>query len=101
MEGTGPSTLSRSSSTAARVIVRRAEERDYQRVADIRGVIIPVGMSGATGFLGGKVVIDDPLEAERRKLMAKVGVGILSASFAFRGSGALRHSSLALLVQIF
>ncbi|CAM9090260.1 unnamed protein product [Ectocarpus sp. 4 AP-2014] len=56
----------------ARVTVRRARERDYQGVAEIRGVIIPVGMSGATGFLGGKVVIDDPAEAERRLLMAKV-----------------------------
>ncbi|CBJ25814.1 acetyltransferase [Ectocarpus siliculosus] len=56
----------------ARVTVRRAREPDYQGVAEIRGVIIPVGMSGATGFLGGKVVIDDPAEAERRLLMAKV-----------------------------
>ncbi|CAN0257772.1 unnamed protein product [Ectocarpus sp. 12 AP-2014] len=56
----------------ARVTVRRARERDYQGVAEIRGVIIPVGMSGATGFLGGKVVIDDPAESERRLLMAKV-----------------------------
>lgn len=56
----------------ARVNVRRARERDYLGVAEIRGVIIPVGMSGATGFLGGKVVIDDPAEAERRLLMAKV-----------------------------
>lgn len=100
-EGTGSSTLSRSSSVKARVAVRRAKERDYQGVADIREVIIPVGMSGATGFLGGKVVIDDPLEAERRKLMAKVSAGVSSASFAFRGSGTLRHSSMALLVQIF
>lgn len=73
-EGTRPSTLRKSSSTTARVTVRRAKKRDYQGVADIRGVIIPVGMSGATGFLGGKVMIDDPVEAERRKLMAKVSV---------------------------
>lgn len=75
-EGTGSSTLSRSSSRTARVTVRRAKERDYQGVAEIRGVIIPIGMSGATGFLGGKVVIDDPVEAERRLLMAKVCVGV-------------------------
>ena len=37
-------------------------------------MIIPVGMSGATGFLGNKVVIDSPEEAERRLLMAKVRV---------------------------
>lgn len=61
----------------ARVTVRRARERDYQGVAEIRGVIIPVGMSGATGFLGGKVVIDDPAEAERRLLMAKVCLNAL------------------------
>lgn len=82
---------------AARVVVRRAKERDYRGVAEIRGVIIPVGMSGATGFLGNKVVIDSPEEAERRLLMAKVG-GInhedraLRATavcrFAFRGCGA-------------
>lgn len=58
----------------ARVTVRRAKEADYQGVADIRGVIVPVGMSGATGFLGGKVVIDDPAEAKKRLLMAKVHV---------------------------
>lgn len=75
-EGAGSLTVSRSSSTRSRVTVRRAKERDYQGVADIRGVIIPVGMSGATGFLGGKVVIDDQVEAERRKLMAKVSVGV-------------------------
>ncbi|CAM9994934.1 unnamed protein product [Scytosiphon promiscuus] len=68
--GSGPSLLERRGK--ARVTVRRARERDYQGVADIRGVIIPVGMSGATGFLGGTVVIDDPAEAERRMLMAKV-----------------------------
>lgn len=55
-----------------RVTVRRAKEADYEGVAGIRGVIIPVGMSGATGFLGGKVVIDDPAEAKKRVLMAKV-----------------------------
>lgn len=64
----GPSFLGRK----PKVTVRQAKERDYQGVAEIRGVIIPVGMSGATGFLGGKVVIDDPAEAERRLLMAKV-----------------------------
>lgn len=52
--------------------MRRAKEADYEGVAGIRGVIIPVGMSGASGFLGGKVVIDDPNEAKRRLLMAKV-----------------------------
>lgn len=52
--------------------MRRAKEADYEGVAGIRGVIIPVGMSGASGFLGGKVVIDDPDEAKRRLLMAKV-----------------------------
>lgn len=56
----------------ARVTVRPAKEADYQGVADIRGVIVPVGMSGATGFLGGKVVIDDPAEVKKRLLMAKV-----------------------------
>lgn len=71
-KGSGPSPLVKSGK--ARVTVRQAKERDYQGVADIRGVIIPVGMSGATGFLGGKVVIDDPAEAERRLLMAKVCV---------------------------
>lgn len=54
------------------VTVRRATERDYRGVAAIRDVIIPVGMSGATGFMGGKVVIESPAEAERRLLMAKV-----------------------------
>lgn len=65
----------------ARVTVRRARERDYLGVAEIRGVIIPVGMSGATGFLGGKVVIDDPAEAERRLLMAKVCLNALEEIF--------------------
>lgn len=73
--------------------MRRAKERDYRGVAEIRGVIIPVGMSGATGFLGNKVVIDSPEEAERRLLMAKVG-GIMYAfcglcRFSFRGCGAV------------
>lgn len=56
----------------AAVTVRRAKEADYEGVARIRGVIVPVGMSGATGFLGSKVVIDDPAEAKKRLLMAKV-----------------------------
>eukprot|EP00903_Cladosiphon_okamuranus_P014189 g13184.t1 len=58
-------------SRAALVTVRRAKERDFQGVAGIREVIIPVGMSGATGFMGSKVVIDSPVEAEKRLLMAK------------------------------
>eukprot|EP00752_Nemacystus_decipiens_P009990 g8909.t1 len=60
------------SKNPARVIVRQAKEQDYPGVAGIREVIIPVGMSGATGFMGGKVVIDSPAEAEKRLLMAKV-----------------------------
>ena len=71
-EGAGPSATLRRRSKAARVTVRRAKEQDYQGVADIREVIIPVGMSGASGFMGGKVVIDSPAEAEERLLMAKV-----------------------------
>lgn len=70
-EGREPPTL-RGRSQAARVTVRRANERDYKGVAGIREVIVPVGMSGATGFMGGKVVIDSPAEAEKRLLMAKV-----------------------------
>lgn len=65
--------------------VRRAKERDYRGVAGIREVIIPVGMSGATGFMGGKVVIDSPAEAEKRLLMAKVWVcAFVGYSFGFR-----------------
>lgn len=56
----------------ARVVVRQAKEADYEQVASIRAVIIPVGMDGATGFMGKKVVIKDPAEAKRRRLMAKV-----------------------------
>ena len=71
IEGVGSSALERSRK-AARVTVRQAKERDYPGVAGIREVIIPVGMSGATGFMGGTVVIDSPVEAEKRLLMAKV-----------------------------
>lgn len=71
VDGAGPPALGRGS-TAARVTVRRAKEQDYRGVAGIREVIIPVGMSGATGFMGGKVVVDSPAEAEKRLLMAKV-----------------------------
>lgn len=68
----GASGAATKSRRKARVTVRRAKEADYAGVAGIRSVIIPVGMSGATGFLGGKVVIDDPAEAERRLLLSKV-----------------------------
>ena len=63
------------------ITVRRAREADFEGVAGIRGMIVPVGMSGATGFLGGKVVIDDPEEAKRRVLMAKVRMLLKNSRF--------------------
>lgn len=68
----GGATASAEAAGKARVTVRRAQEADYEGLAAIRGVIVPVGISGATGFMGDKVVIDDPAEAKRRLLMAKV-----------------------------
>lgn len=65
-------TAARAPRKGAQITVRRAREADFEGVAGIRGVIVPVGMSGVTGFLGSKVVIDDPQEAKRRMLMAKV-----------------------------
>lgn len=41
-------------------------------MAKLRTVIVPLGMDGAVGFMGSKVAIDDPMEAKRRRLMAKV-----------------------------
>lgn len=52
--------------------MRQAREPDFEAVAGIRAVTVPVGMDGATGFMGSKVVIKDPAEARRRRLMAKV-----------------------------
>lgn len=85
-EGAGPS-VRRRSSRAARVTVRRAKEQDYQGVAEIREVIVPVGMSGATGFMGGKVVVDSLEEAEKRLLMAKVWVcALMGCRFGSRSN---------------
>lgn len=67
-------TAARAPRKGAQITVRRAREADFEGVAGIRGVIVPVGMSGVTGFLGSKVVIDDPQEAKRRMLMAKVRI---------------------------
>lgn len=89
MEGKGPSALQRSKK-AARVTVRQAKERDYPGVAGIREVIIPVGMSGATGFMGGKVVVDSPAEAKKRLLMAKV-CACMGYNFGIRGSDAAQQ----------
>lgn len=52
--------------------VRQAREPDFEAVANLRTVIVPIGMDGTVGFMGSKVVIDDPVEAKRRRLMAKV-----------------------------
>lgn len=65
-------TAARAPQKGAQITVRCARETDFEGVAGIRSVIVPVGMSGVTGFLGSKVVIDDPQEAKRRMLMAKV-----------------------------
>lgn len=56
----------------ARVTVRTAKEADFEGVAKLRAVIVPVGMDGASGLMGSKVAIKDPVEAKRRRLMAKV-----------------------------
>lgn len=56
--------------------MRPAREADFEAVANLRTVIVPVGMDGAAGFMGKKIIIDDPAEAKRRRLMAKVRVVI-------------------------